>query len=1016
MNVLDAVSLVLEESDAPLHVNEITKRILSRKLWETSGETPEATVGARIYTDIKRNGDASRFILHAPRTFGLRKTGFPDKAVVGKKLGVGHASDDRNSPWTAPREAVDEKPVSLKRDGETDSAGFHIPSSTETPQDDKADIAVSRTPMSASGSSGPSSPGQDVAETEPKAAIIRSPGVQGGTSFSFTDSAEMVLDQFAGRRPMYYRTITKKALEMGWLSTEDRTPEASMYLRMLAEIERSERRGEQPRFTRASEEFFGLSKWTAVEPDASHEPAPEVKETETENKEPGRWVGTDETVDVGGIEVKGGFFYVGGRLSGLDGYGTEPSLVDPTLKIDRDSPDYGGEQVPYGCGYNDMVPESRAAYVEWLAGDRCDPGVHIGYVFLYFNGIERRLLVDDENGAVADDERDALIQELWRLKNLYSYDRYFRGYVASLLSHIWALNHRNDSGRPDSDLLVAEKEFTSAFQFLLSSAVKEGRPVDSELALAWVKTHPDFGLRPPARRCEKEFDALFKLRYRDEFGDGMEIETRKTDLRLCYRPANSSLRGYKGVRLDLPDVSTLKKPVKKLMELAESCTNEIEHFSRFVGKPGNFPDSLYAVSLLPDDLVASVPYARLNRLRDWMETQVSESGGLVPVKSILRHFGEDAPGKIDKKQADTLSNITEKAGFGIVPDARFHGTRLDIDGKAVLFAGGHGKGFSPSPTFRKIATILRLGALVARIDEHVDESEVSLLQNLIYENEQLTETEKRSLHAYMYWRLNTPANMSGLKKRLEALDSREKVAVSHILVRVALADGKIAPAEIKQLEKLYVSLGLDRSMVTSDVYTLSSSRMPTTPVREQEASSPGPFEAPSPVAVSSFSPDPVETAVPTGQQEEVFSPNPFEAPVSAATSSFSLDSSLLKLYEEETRNVQDILETIFVDDDILSERGTEAAVDMPHSDDPIQRLDMRHRHLYRELVTRESWTCEEIEDVCEDLQLMAEGAVEVINDWAYENFNSPLIEDDDGIAYVNSKMVEEKLKLKTQEH
>ena len=58
----------------------------------------------------------------------------------------------------------------------------------------------------------------------------------------------------------------------------------------------------------------------------------------------------------------------------------------------------------------------------------------------------------------------------------------------------------------------------------------------------------------------------------------------------------------------------------------------------------------------------------------------------------------------------------------------------------------------------------------------------------------------------MHWRLSTPANMNGLKKRLEMLDSEEKIAVSHILVGVALADGKIDPAEIKQLEKaLYLS-------------------------------------------------------------------------------------------------------------------------------------------------------------------------------------------------------------------
>ena len=751
-----------------------------------------------------------------------------------EKLGfrVEHASDGRNSPWTAPREVVNEKPVS---------------------------------------------PGKVAADTRPEATVTQTARTQSGTSFSFTDSAEMVLEQLADRRPMHYRAVTEKALEMGWLSTEDRTPEASMYMRILGEIKRSRRRGKQPRFTRDGEGFVGLSKWKATDLDALRMPAPAVEEVKTGNEKRGRWVGADETVDVGGIEIKGGFFYVGGQLSALGGYGTEPSLVDPTLAINRNSPDYLGKQVPYGCSYNDISPEGRAVYLEWLAGDRSDPGVHMGYVFLCFNGIERRLLVDDEDGAIPGYERDALITELGRLKNLYGYDKYFNSYVTNLISHVWVLNHQNDSGRPSPDLLVAENEFTSAFQFLLSSAVKKGSPVDSELALFWVKNHPNFSLRTPARRCEKEFDALFKLRYRNELGDGLKIETKTTSLQLRYRPANSSLRGYQGIRLDLPDVSRLRRPVKKLMDLAESCTNDIESFSRFVGRPGNFPDSLYAVSLLPDDLIASASYARLDRLRDWMGAQVSESEGLVSVRSILRHFGEDAPEKIDKKQADMLSNVAEKAGFGIVPDVRFHGTRPDIDGKVVLFAGGHGDDFSPSRTFRKIATILRLGALVARIDEHVDEAEVSLLEDLITENEQLTETEKHSLHAYMYWRLNTPANMSGLKKRLEVLDSKEKIAISHILVGVALADGKIAPAEIKQLEKLYTSLGLDRSMVTSDVYTLSSSRMPTPPAREQEALPQNPFEAPRPAAASSLSLDPTETVTPPTQEEESSSPDPVEA-------------------------------------------------------------------------------------------------------------------------------------------
>ena len=183
MNVRDAAILVLKESTTPLHANEITKRILSRKLWKSSGKTPAATVGARISSDIKENGDASPFVRHAPSTFGLRESDFPGKAA---------------------------------------------------------------------------------ADANPESAGTRTAKTQNKTSFSFTDSAQKVLEQFADRQPMHYRVITDKAVEMSWLSSKGKTPEASMYAQILTSIKRSRRRSEQPRFTQHGKGFVGLSKWMAT--------------------------------------------------------------------------------------------------------------------------------------------------------------------------------------------------------------------------------------------------------------------------------------------------------------------------------------------------------------------------------------------------------------------------------------------------------------------------------------------------------------------------------------------------------------------------------------------------------------------------------------------------------------------------------------------------------------------------------------------------------------------------------
>jgi len=488
-------------------------------------------------------------------------------------------------------------------------------------------------------------------------------------------------------------------------------------------------------------------------------------------KRQAKWIKPGESVKVGNFRIQGGFFYRGSHLNGMVGIHAEDdaSLVNPSLKIDFKSPDYAGDQMGYWPRYSRISPQCRAAYIDWLASDRSDPKAYIGYVFLYLYGIERRLLIDDMNKEVSDDERKALIQELNRLKNIYGDHSSFRSYVTALLSHVWVFHHHKFDEKRDYDLFVAKRGFTSAFKYLLAETVHNGEPVDAGLALAWVRSHPEFTLRTPARRCPDEFDELFKLRYRGKFGDGLRITPNKTRLQLDYQPASASLRGYQNLKLDLPDVSRLKGPVRKLVTLAESCTGELDQFSRFVGRPENSHSSLSSISFLPNDLIPLVSNPRFEKFRAWMRTQVSDSPGLVSTDSILQRFGEDAPLKINKKEAEMLSSLVEKAGYGVAPDSRFHHAKPEIDGKIVLFPGGHGESFSPSGEFRKVGTILRLGTLVAATDDHVSDTEVKALKDVISQDSRLTETEKQSLDAYMLWRLNTPANMSGLKKRLDLL-------------------------------------------------------------------------------------------------------------------------------------------------------------------------------------------------------------------------------------------------------
>lgn len=66
---LDAAYEVLREAGEALRVEELTRRMLEKGIWETNGKTPAATVSARLGEDINRKGEASRFTRVGRGTF-----------------------------------------------------------------------------------------------------------------------------------------------------------------------------------------------------------------------------------------------------------------------------------------------------------------------------------------------------------------------------------------------------------------------------------------------------------------------------------------------------------------------------------------------------------------------------------------------------------------------------------------------------------------------------------------------------------------------------------------------------------------------------------------------------------------------------------------------------------------------------------------------------------------------------------------------------------------------------------
>lgn len=675
----------------------------------------------------------------------------------------------------------------------------------------------------------------------------------------------------------------------------------------------------------------------------------------TTNKQKGRWISVDEQLSVNGRQLTKGFFYFGGVMSSLDGYGIEPSLVDdkrPASSPSVNSEIYTDESLGYWPTYASLSKRCRGAYLDWLASDRSNPNTPIGYVFIYFYGFERRVIENKSNNQISDEEYIAIFEEVLRLNSVFNANRSFRGYSANFLE-LMALQRPALFEDRLSD--IPETNNALSFKVKLATTIANGNPVTASLALEWLKNTFEYSLKTPARRCEEEFSQLFQIRFSEKFGEGISVKPNKTKLRLSYHAASNGVHGVDLELGDLPDPSILKGPIKKLIPIAEQCTEELSSYSRYLGKADTSRSDIAALMLLPKELANEANSPVIETFKSWANQIISSNDGLTTVKEFWTHTGTPLPKAFNKKENELVANLAAKAEIGIAPDQRFHHAKLKIDDNIVLFSPGHGEFFEPSSAFNQVSLAIRLGAMVATIDGTVDQHEKLALQTLINHDDKLSPSEKNSLNAYLTWRLNVPVNNTGLKARIEKLGVPQVEFLKRFMLSIALADGKIDAAEIKQIEKLYTSLGLDKSLVTSDIHAFASSKQPI-------------------------------SATPKD--------------VSIDKSTFQLDEGILAMHESDTNDAKSMLESIFAVDE-------EADLEViPTADVNEEGLESPYKELFETLIAKESWPRKEVHELCSKLNIMVDGALETINDWAYDKVDAPVL-DDDGDIYVDLEIVEE---------
>lgn len=668
------------------------------------------------------------------------------------------------------------------------------------------------------------------------------------------------------------------------------------------------------------------------------------------------WIPRGQSINVSGVTIPDGMVYVGTSLKTPYG-GNDPCLLDLSKSVSSQG-NYTQSDMGYWPSYSEITASSRRSYLDWLADGRRDPNADIGYVFLFFYGLERRAIVDVANTAEAKKDWPIIADEIRRLLKIYGeQSNSFRNYANDLLNWISLADSPERLYEKPVPVFPKTYELPGYLRLALGQTAVDAIPVPQHLALAWAKLEPNISLRTPAKRCSDQFDKLFLLKYSDAFGAGIVLPCNRTKLKLVYRPASFGFRGYGDIKLtfgETPDVTALTSPLKKLQQIVEVTTKELEPYSRFIGKNPDAETALEGVLQLPPVLWPEEVQKNFQVLK----TRINNNMVTMSFQDLMSTLGANST--LNRDKVVMLGRALAGLSIGIEPDF-LNGVKIPkpIDNVVLFNMSFKEVDSKATPAYQAALLTLQLASAVASADGQFCAVELAHLSREVDAWSHLTANHRYRLLAHLRLLAATPVSLVSMKKKLEPLDASTKESIALFMATVAQSDGTVSPEEVKILEKVYKALGVDANKVFSDIHAVATGIKPT-------------------VATSA----------------------------NIEETGFKLDSSRIAALQQDTEKVSMFLANIFNEETVAAQLPElEAEPENESVHDGILGLDAAHTAFARMLLSRPEWSREELIDLATDLDLMLDGALEHINEASFDTHDIPFTEGDDPIE-VNAEILE----------
>lgn len=688
-----------------------------------------------------------------------------------------------------------------------------------------------------------------------------------------------------------------------------------------------------------------------------------------------KWRSAGQSIEHANLVLGDGMIYTSERPLPWPG---EPSAIITSLSVAA-SAAHPLQEFGYWPAYDRISPEQRRCYLEWLASGRQDsePSQRcLGYVFMFFYGLERRIILEG-------DRDPRLLEEIIRLLDLYGSahkSRSLRTYFLQLLHFAgWQLG-----AEPYRDLLPrlmdleGDRPNEDGLRFVLANLYQRGEALHWCVAYQLAFVNETSRRSAVVSRARDKFLALFQQRYSERFGSDFVPAAAKQDTVVPYRPASSVLaqlrheRGHaRNFELRIPNVLGLHSQFKALPEIWNSCVEDLSGYSRTLSsrKQGRMSE-VARWEALPSDLQKTEEHPLKAPLDEILaHTAREDEYTFVPVSALGTLLEISERPKLTSLQGRQLVEVLNHLGWQLAPDPQITGLALVWTQEVTIY---------PKVAVELVAEnlsgltrLLYLAVSIAAANGVIEGEELQAFYHIIEAQvaNPIELTHLRATEAALRRDAHLPLRSLPQISKLVPNESREFVL--RTMGYIAAADNQVTLDELKILRRIARAFDLDVNSV--EKLFADESFREVTIANRRGASRDG---------------EPIPSR---------------HAPAAA----FKLDDARIAALSQETREVISLLSAVMAEPDEAECAPTSLSPVAPAASPAVvpewlTGLDSRYHDAVLALSRRDEITSYDFDCLAADSHLMPDDLLNTVNTWADETLGDFLLERTESVRIFRS--------------